>query len=743
MKLPPIDRRVFLKTGALIGATTAFTPLQAARFFHDNATLPWYRQPLRILQTVMREPDAAKYDPEAVVAYMKDASCNLLVVNAGGIVDFFRNPLEAANLNPFMGERDILSEITEACHRAGFRVIGRVDFRGVEEHVYRQHPDWFSVDAENKPLQLDYTRPRLYAACYTGHYRNEHAEAFIRYLLESYSLDGIWHNSIGVTGICHCPRCRDSYRAYSGRALPDPGASDEELDAYMKWKSQEADRHMEHMKRTVKSFGDERVYTAEVFSMFESGGRINSGIDLYNARDHFDFLVSVAFLTENSEHIHFEDLFYAGSIVRFLKSMAPQKEAIILYGGNGTAHRYVMDPPADLRVWLWEALAGGGRFWNCNFTGSHPDATHDRRNAFNNTEAYRFVQQHGKLLESHAPDAGIAVYYSRPTRLFYRQRVPEGTDFADAIKGIETVLIENHIPYDFLADDQLSAERLRRYRAIILPDVKCLSDAEIGLIRDYVAGGGNLLATYESSLYDEKGARRDDFGLAELFGCTYTGEKVNTRKDCYQYIADPAHPLVVPESASTELLINAGFTLICRRVPPATQVCSYVPTVHNQPPEKAWTLQWQDEHPTVVDHRFGSGRVLYFANQPDCLSYDPGHPDMRMLLHRAIRLLAGDSIRIRTNAPAGVHAGLTRSTAQPNEWIFSLVNTTSAPVRPLRELVPVTGLEVDLSLDGRGLNRHHILRAQGDVRVTFSEGKVQIRLERLEDYFSIHLEMRA
>jgi hypothetical protein len=48
----------------------------------------WYQQPLRILQTVLREPDVINYDAASVVEYMKQSHCNVLVVNAGGIIDF-------------------------------------------------------------------------------------------------------------------------------------------------------------------------------------------------------------------------------------------------------------------------------------------------------------------------------------------------------------------------------------------------------------------------------------------------------------------------------------------------------------------------------------------------------------------------------------------------------------------------------------------------------------------------------
>jgi hypothetical protein len=103
---------------------------------------------------------------------------------------FFKPP--ASGEHHSMGKRDILRVITEACHAAGIRVIARVDFRGVEEKIYQQFPDWFSLDNNKRPIQLTYTRPQLYPACYTGYYRTTHAEEFIKYVMKEYALDGIW-----------------------------------------------------------------------------------------------------------------------------------------------------------------------------------------------------------------------------------------------------------------------------------------------------------------------------------------------------------------------------------------------------------------------------------------------------------------------------------------------------------------------------------------------------------------------
>ena len=164
-----------------------------------------------------------------------------------------------------------------------------------------------------------------------------------------------------------------------------------------------------------------------------------------------------------------------------------------------------------------------------------------------------------------------------------------------------------------------------------------------------------------------------------------------------------------------------------------------MPTVTNQPPEKAWVESWSREFPTAVENRFGAGRCIYFANQPDQNNYDMGHPDVRLLLERAVRHLAGDTLPIAAStAPTTVHVGLTRSLVAPGEFILSFVNTTSGPVRPLRELLPVFDFAVTLRLGGT-LAAHRVLRAQGTCGVTTDADLVRVRLARLDDFCAVHL----
>src|SRR5262249_59914072 len=83
----------------------------------------------------------------------------------------------------------------------------------------------------------------------------------------------------------------------------------------------------------------------------------------------------------------------------------------------------------------------------------------------------------------------------------------------------------------------------------ILPNTAALSDRQCRQLREFVSHGGSLIGTYETSLYDEWGVRRKDFGLADLFGVTFKGRVEGPMQNSYLRLeSDPAsgkrHPLL-------------------------------------------------------------------------------------------------------------------------------------------------------------------------------------------------------
>jgi len=686
----------------------------------------WYQQPLRILQTVLRQPDAADYDVDSVVQYMQQVHANVLVINGGGIVDYFQNTLTLANINPYIGKRDLLADIVHGCHAAGIKVIARVDFRGVEKERYELHPDWFARDEKGEPIILNYTTPGLYAPCYNGYYRNEHAIEFISQLLEKYHVDGIWHNAVNFHNICYCERCQELYFKEFQKKIPIKDSPEEEWETYYRWNEKMAGNQLAKMRATVKKYGEDKSYAAEVFDMYRVEQQKHAGINLYSAAEYFDFLVTVSFIANNSFPVDYKDIYYPSAIVRFLKSLEPNKQPVILFGGNGTEHRYIYDPPLDSRLWLWETAGTGGGFWNCYFNGSFPGNTLDRRNANLARDAYQYIFNNQALIQDLQPVTDLAIFYSKASG----QQLGDD-DFSQPLKGTFRLLEEGHYQYGFVSDRELTVEKLNKFKVLIMPNVAFLSDEHADLIREWVSAGGKLIATYQTSLFDELGKSRSDFALGDVFGVQFEGSVVDTETDCYQKII--TRNTILKGFEQTKLLHNSGKTVMVKPAKEASVITGYLPKINNQPPENAFPRSWDSKNPIVVTNDYGNGKVIYFANEAARLNYTIGHPDYRDLLENSIDMLLDGHKVIKTNAPASVHVYLNQNVNDSETFQLSLVNTSSSTHRPLRDLVPVSGIEVYLPFDVKSFKELFA----GKVKIKLKGSTLYI--DNLEEFCSIVL----
>ena len=112
----------------------------------------------------------------------------------------------------------------------------------------------------------------------------------------------------------------------------------------------------------------------------------------------------------------------------------------------------------------------------------------------------------------------------------------------ETTQGIYDALLQGRFAFDFVHEDRLEPERLAKYRALLLPNVAMLSDRQCQQLRDYVHSGGSLMASFETSLYDEDLKPRADFGLADLMGVSKNGDVVGTNGNPYSARIEAARP---------------------------------------------------------------------------------------------------------------------------------------------------------------------------------------------------------
>lgn len=676
----------------------------------------WFQKPMRIVQTLLREPDVEDYDVKELIAYLKATNANCIVMNGGGILDFFRHDHEMANPTPFLKNRDILAEVTEACHREGIRVIARVDFRGVEKERYDKHPDWFAVDAQGQPYSKS---TKLYESCFNGKYRNEYGEYMIRYLLEKYDVDGIWYNSIHAVSVCYCAECQAKYKAATGEEIPKVSEEDvmtaAELKPYWQLKNKWALEHVGKVRDAIKEYGPGKTLSAEIFGMYGSRSAFFGGIDLYTVSPYFDFLIGKAFVNDG------QDVSYASSTIRFLKALDPNKPAVLLTMSNRNDLRLISEPPVDLQRWLWETVGAGGGLWNALVAGSNPEEFSDRRTIHDAAEAYGFLKDNADLLEHQNPVGQVKVFYSKANRDQFND------SFSAPMQGVERNLLENHVPYAFLPDLYFNAESLKGVKLLILPDVAPLSDAQIAMIREFVKSGGCLISGYHTSLYDENVQARENFGLADVFGVNYAGELNDAKKTFYLKIRSRHEILRGWEK--TDILLSGGRWAECR-ANGAETVATFIPSYPTQPPEGAYIRQFDTDSVGIAVNKFGAGTSVYFAHELMRSCNEGGHPDFSGILASAVDYCLGAEKIMDSDAPPSLRMSLLSD--GNGRYVLSMVNHTAAPYKPTRQVVPVRDVNVTLNL-GAELKEWKALKSDGAVTVEpQQDGQLRVHLDEVK-----------
>jgi hypothetical protein len=202
----------------------------------------WMREPLRWVQTNLRETDA-NLDVARLMAQLTEMRANVLHFGMGGIAAYYPTKVAFHYPSPHMpAGRDLFGEVVREAHARGIRVVGRYDLSKTRKEVFDAHPEWFFRKADGSPVIYN----GLYSTCINGGYYRDQAMKILAEGLERYEVDGLFFNMFGnqsrdysgvFVGHCHCDACRTKYRALYGKELP--AQPDEQYRQFMFQSSRE------------------------------------------------------------------------------------------------------------------------------------------------------------------------------------------------------------------------------------------------------------------------------------------------------------------------------------------------------------------------------------------------------------------------------------------------------------------------------------------------------------------------
>jgi hypothetical protein len=300
----------------------------------------------------------------------------------------------------------------------------------------------------------------------------------------------------------------------------------------------------------------------------------------------------------------------------------------------------------------------------------------------------------------------------------------------DHALGYYQALVEGRVPFDMVHDLMLDEERIGRYRVLILPNIAALSDRQCEQLTKYVRGGGSIIATYETSLFDEWGARRKDFGLAELFGASY--EKTDTHvQNSYLNIEKP-HALTRGLENASRIINGANWVSVRTTQPVGENPLTLVPSYPDLPMEEVYMRVPHTDTPGVLLRSAGKGRVVYFPFDIDRTFWE---------------VLAADHGTVMRNAVAWAHGGTQPLTAagkgvmdvslwkQTGSMTAHLVNLTNPMMLkgPVRELIPSPPQRVRIVVPrGRTVKSVRLLVGSNPAKYRVVGGAVEVDIPSIE-----------
>jgi hypothetical protein len=382
------------------------------------------------------------------------------------------------------------------------------------------------------------------------------------------------------------------------------------------------------------------------------------------------------------------------------------------------------------------------RPWYTKFSGT----LHDERWVSVVEDIYSRHHRWETYLRNEAPLARIGMVYSQQTAAYYggteaRAKVEDHT------LGMYHALIESRIPFEMVHDRLLDEEHVAPFKTLILPNIAALSDQQCEQIRAFVGRGGSLVATFETSLYDEWGQRRDDLALGELFGVQCVSSVEGPMQNSYLRVeADPAtgqyHP-VLSGLESAQRIINGVYRLpvvdtLSRIYSPLT----LVPPYPDLPMEEVYPRQPKTNIPEVALRELGESRIVYFPWDVDRVFWEVMCVDHGVLLRNAVQWATNEDPVVEVTGPGVLDVTVWRQAASMTVHLVNLTNPMMMK-GPFRELVPVGQQVIRVRLPGnRQPQRVRLLAADQTVPVEVSEGCLRVTVPTVLDHEVIAIDLQ-
>lgn len=695
-----IKRREFI---VLPAAAALAGPLMAAA-----SEVPWQRKIRRLGQTNMTEHDPAVLNVEEWADYWASLKIDAIMVSVTGILAFYQTKVPFHRKGKFLGNRDFFGDCCTAAKKRGMHVIARMSPDLNWEDAVQAHPEWFQRDAQGKVVKNN-EDPRLFRTCMFTTYMTDYMPAIMREINSMYDVDGLFTNAwppLGNMPVCHCDQCRK---------LPPPGT----LEYWEKF-----NERVIYLWKLYDSIAKKKPSN---FYFANLGGGIRSTANLIQLGEICEW-----FQCDNQGRGGDDTPIWGctmqGRVCNAVQKGKMATNVTAAWSTGSPRWRNVYKSQEEEQMWLDETLASGMVPYH-HIIGGEKGMGEDRRWLEPAHKYFNWMAKHDRHFVNKRSIANVGVVMGQRTHLFYKP--PRGVLMPQYMNGLYYALLEGRFLFDFVHEEKLGLEDLKKYSALVLPNTALLSDEQCRQLRAYVDSGGSLLATFETGLYTDRNERRNEFGLADVFGIRKAGDLITTSANAYMARIEKPHE-ILKGFTGTNWIPGAE-----NRIPVAPvdgAILTVVSGVVGYPPELSYPPQPRTDEPAVVVREKGQSRLIYFPGDIERTMWKTGNTDLARLLQNSIRWVAGP------NAPVTVEGeGVIESFAWETDGGFAVhvLNYTNPAMHRgwIRNFYPIGAQKVRMKLPtGRRVTRVELLRAESDIPFRVTANTIEFTIPRVLDY---------
>lgn len=692
----------------------------------------WYEQQMRIAHPSLgRRPGTIQtLDMAQVAATVAGQNYNTQHLRYSDTYDgeqrIFLFQTEEAKHIP----RDVLGDYLPEAHKRGIKVFIYVNVHKMDRGLIDEQPRWNQQRADGSHLTGLYGGD-IGSPCVNTGYR-PWITGLIEEFAANYAVDGVFLDGpCFYVGTCYCPDCQTQFRDRYGLDIRDIGSEDDPH-----WPE-----FIEFRYDSIASFVGACREALQQHKpgapLYMNANGLHSG--RWNGRHNRKLIKAQDILGAEGGFIFYGrpldvPLWKVSGTAKFLEAQAEGKPTVIFTAAGHKPWAYPLTEP-EIRLNVAATFANGSNPW----VGASYENLDDPSMA-SVADELAFFARHEKALSDTVGMGETVLLWSHATADYYGTHMPEidfvvdrpdakeHFDYQSAFQGAYEALLRSGTPFRIIDDVGIREEEaLADVKTLILPDVACMAEDTADGIRTFVRDGGTLVATNNTSLYDEVGQPRDDFLLGDVLGATYVEPRGISQWDLV-YLTEDAGDLLgfertdIPSPTyQIRVQANSETQMLARYHEPMGN--RYAPRPDPSP------------DPAILYQEYGQGRCLYLAGDAAHHYWTYRIAEYQQLLTHGVL----EAPHLVLEAPSSAVEVTYQDKQDGSGCNIHLLNYTGEMERPIKRIVELDDCVLHLRQD-RDPTDVRALRAGQDISWLRKGELLHIPLPTLSHHEVIHID---